>query len=300
MRTRFVFNAARAAAFASLGIWAGVLPVQVAIAGPLPSEHGIVAPLPGGGPQDQVLVFLTEFWDLAWGSEFLLNESGMGLEPTAVPGSWGVTAYEQNRQIGTGSYDEIMRLQVPGPWNDELPPGGLAVFDLSVTAGTFHGLGEYSTPTWGLVHHLEITGDGKEPLIVEGFTPLGTAEDLAIAVAGATDLLVTFTEWLALAAGGPPPFTPDPCHCMEIYDNDMSSCGATAVSCELLCTALALGGIAACLGAGPFVAPCVILVWAAHAVCVANCVAAYRACALRAASNFLRCTQLCPEKKIAH
>ncbi len=295
MHTGFVFNTARAAAFASLGIWAGVLPVQIAIAAPLPGEYGTVAGPPGGAAQAPVLAFLTEFWDLAWGSEFLLNESGMGLEPTAVVGSWGVTAYEQNRPIGTGSYDEIMRLQVPGPWQDDLPPGGTAVFDLYVTAGTFHGLGEYSTPTWGLVHHTEITGDGKEPLIVEGFTPLGTAEDLAIAVAEATDLLVTFMEWSTLAAGGPPPFTPDPCHCIEIYDNELSACGASAVSCELLCTAMALGAIAACLGAGPFVAPCMIFVWTAHAACIAHCVAAYRACVLRADNNILRCTQLCTE-----
>ena len=294
MRKGFVFNTARTAAFASLGMWAGVLPVQVAIAGPpLGGPAGAVTPQ--GDVQSPVLAFLTEFWDLAWGAEFVPGQSGMGLEPTAVQGTWRVTAYDQYQPIGEGLYDEILRLQVPGPWNDELPQGGPAVFDLYVTAGTFHGLDGYSTPTWGLVQHIEITGDDWQPLIVEGFSPLGTAEDLAIAVAGATDLAGTLTQWSAMAADGPPPFTPDPCLCGQIYDNEVSACNATAIGCELTCTSLALVGLAACLGAGPFVAPCVIIVWAAHALCIGACVAAQKACKLRAVNSLLRCQRSCDE-----
>ncbi len=294
MRKGFVFNTARAAAFASLGIWAGVLPVQIAIAAPPPIEHGTVG-APQGGNQSPVLAFLMEFWELAWDAEFSVNESGMGLEPTTMPGSWNVTAYEQSQPIGSGSYDEILRIQVPGPWNDELPPGGPAVLDLYVTAGTIHGLGEYSAPTWGLVHHGEIAGDGTEPLIVEGFTPLGTTEDLAIAVASATDLVDTFTRLWTLASGGPPPFTPDPCHCIQIHGNEIAACDASAIACELLCTSIALGAIAGCLAAGPFVAPCVLLVWAAHALCIASCLSTYMGCTLRADNHFLKCQQLCFE-----
>ena len=47
MRQGFIFNTARAAAFASLVIWAGVLPVQIATAAPLPSGHDIGDSSPG-------------------------------------------------------------------------------------------------------------------------------------------------------------------------------------------------------------------------------------------------------------
>ena len=295
MRQGLIFNTARAAAFASLVIWAGVLPVQIATAAPLPSGHDIGDSSPSGGDQSPLLAFLTAFWDVAWDAEFSPNDSGMGLEPTAMPGSWSVTAYQQNQSIGTGSYDEILRIDVPGPWNSELPPGGAVVFELSVTAGTFHGLGEYSTPTWGLVHHIEIIGDGQEPLIVEGFTPMGTAEDLAIAVAGATDLVVALTQLWTQAAGDPPPFTVDPCSCIAINTNELAACDADAISCELVCTSIALGAIAGCLAMGPFVVPCLVIVMAAHALCIANCIAAHQACLLRASNNFLHCLQMCPE-----
>jgi len=294
MRKGFFFNTARAAAFASLGFWAGALPVQVATAGPPQSGPGS-AVTPQGDVQTGVPGFLTEFWDLAWGAEFVLDQSGMGLEPTTVPGTLGVTAYDQYQPIGEGLYDEVLRLQVPGPWNDELPQGGSAVFDLYVTAGTFHGPDGYSTPTWGLVQHIEIDGDDSQPLIVEGFTPLGTADDLAIAVAGATDIVGTLMQWSALTADGPPPFTPDPCLCGQIYDNDVSACVATAIACDLACTSLALIGLAVCLGAGPFVAPCVLLVLAAHALCIGGCLAEHHACELRAANHRLRCERSCDE-----
>ena len=295
MRKGIVFNTARAAAFASLGAWAGVLPVQIAIAAPPPIEHGTVG-APQGGSQSPVLAFLMEFWELAWDADFSVNESGMGLEPTTMPGLWNVTAYEQYQPIGSGSYDEVLRIQVPGSWNDELPPGGSAVFELYVTAGTIHGLGEYTAPAWGLVHHGEFTGDGTEPLIVEGFTPLGTTEDLATAVASATDLVDTFTQLWTLASFDYPPFTiMDPCFCNQIHGNEVEACDASAIACELLCTSIAVGAIAGCLAAGPFVAPCVLLVWAAHTICMASCLMTYKACKLHADNNFLKCQQLCSE-----
>lgn len=295
MRKGFVFDTARAAAFASLGIWAGVLPVQFAGAAPLPNGHDIGDTSQDVNDQAPLLAFLTAFWDAAWGAEFSPNDSGMGLESTTMPGSWSVTAYQQNQPVGTGSYDEILRIGVPGPWNSELPPGGPAVFDLYVSAGTFHGLGDYSAPTWGLVHHVEITGDGQEPLFVEGFTPLGTAVDLAIAVAIASDLVASFTQLWTQAAGDPPPFTVDPCSCIAINTNERAACFSDAISCELLCTSIALGAIAGCLATGPFVAPCMIIVLAAHALCVANCIAAQDACLLRAENHFLQCLQSCPQ-----
>ena len=87
----------------------------------------------------------------------------------------------------------------------------------------------------------------------------------------------------------------DPCHCDQIHSNDLSACDASAIGCELLCKSVALGAIAGCMAAGPFAVPCMIIVWAAHALCIANCLATYEACLLRAASAFLKCEALCSQ-----
>lgn len=282
MRRGFLFKTARVAAIASLGSAAHGLPKPVV-------ERGLSV------YEVQVLDFLDELWNEAWNADFVLGESGMGLTPAPLPGSWSVTVYDQQGQIAGGSYDEVLRLLTPDPgaWGLD---GDLAAVELFVTAGLLHGVEGFMTPAWGLARRITLPGDDDtEPQVVEGFTPLGTADDLAGAIAGAACLFDDLAG-LAMLAGGEP-YTTDPCLCRQIHDTDVAACAASAVSCDLRCTTLALGAIAACLAAGPFMPVCMILVIAAEIACLGSCLASYKACKLRAESDRLRCTQRCVEEQ---
>ncbi len=282
MRKGFLFKTGRVAAIASLGSAAHGLP------GPA------VEPEPRG-PEVAVLDFLDELWNEAWNADFVLGESGMGLTPAPLPGSWSVTVYHRQRQIADGSYDEVLRLLTPEP-GDWALDDGLAAVELFVTAGLLHGVDGFLTPAWGLARRVTLAGDDDTgPRVVEGFTPLGTADDLALAVAGAADLFDTLSS-LAMLPGGEP-YTTDPCLCRQIHDTDVAACAASAVACDLTCTTIALGAIALCLAAGPFMPACMILILAAEVACLGACVASYEACKLRAESARLRCLQTCLEDR---
>ena len=298
MREGFTFHTARALALASLGTWPtcrGLLPASAACAAP-PSPAHAVEDDRGNLVQRRVLGFFKDLWGLAWEADFVLNESGMGLEPTRMPGAWSVTLYRQGHEIATGSYDEIVRLAAPevGSWKDDLPDE-LVTADLFITAGTFRGTTGSEIPTWGLVRHIANTGDGEEPLVVAGFTPLGTSEDLALAVAGAVNLLSTLS---ALLAGDPPPYTDELGQCQEIHDNELAACLSTALGCNLLCTSVALGAIVGCLAAGPLAPACIAVVLTAEAACLASCIMRHHACTLRALNDLLRCRAACKKRHL--
>ncbi len=282
MRRGFLFKTGRVAAIASLGSVA----------------HGLPGPAVDRGPsvhQVEVLDFLNELWNEAWNADFVLHESGMGLTPAPLPGSWSVTVYHQQNQIAGGSYDEVLRLVTPeaGAWGID---DDLAAVELFVTAGLLHGVDGFLTPTWGLARRITLAGDDDTDFqVVEGFTPLGTADDLALAIAGAVHLFDTLAS-LAMLAGGEP-YTTDPCLCQQIHDIDVAACVASAIACYLKCTTIALGAIAACLAAGPLVPACMILILAAEVACLGACAAALHACKLRAKSARLRCLQTCVEAR---
>ncbi len=300
MRAGFTFCTARALAIASIGTWPtyrGLLPASATCAAP-PLPRQAVETDPHDLMQLRVLDFLNDLWGRAWDADFVLNESGIGLEPTSRPGAWSATVYRQSRQIAAGSYDEIVRLAAPdiGSWNDDVPADLLTV-DLFITAGVLHGTTGTPIPTWGLVRRVATTGPEGNPLVVEGFTPLGTAGDLALAVAGAVNLLSTLSGW-SNPQDDRPPYTYELCQCQEIYDNELAACLATALGCSLLCTAGALGGIAACLATGPFAPACMIIVIAAEAACLASCIMTQQACHLRAANNLLGCREACKDRNL--
>ncbi len=282
MRRGFLFKTGRVAAIASLGSVAHGLPRPVAQLGP-------------GVHEIEVLDFLDELWNAAWNADFVLGESGMGLTPAPLPGTWSVTVYREQEPMAGGSYDEVLRLLTP-----ETGPGalgdGLAAVELFVTAGLLHGVDGFLTPTWGLARRITLLGDNAtESLVVEGFTPLGTADDLAIAVAGAVYLFDTLSGLGRLPVSDP--FTTDPCVCQQIHDTDVAACAARAVACHLTCTAIALGAIAACTVTGPLMPACMVLVIAAELACLGSCTARYEACKLRAESARLRCVQTCVENR---
>jgi hypothetical protein len=296
MREGFTFCTARVLALASLGAWPtyrGLLGASATCAAP-PSPGHAVEIDPHDLTQHRVLAFLDDLWGLAWDSEFVLNESGIGLEPTPMPGAWSATVYRQNRQIAVGSYDEIVRFAAPeiGSWNDHLPADLLTV-ELFITAGVLGGTTGLSIPTWGLVRRVATTGPA--PLVVEGFTPLGTSGDLAMAVAGAVNLLSTLSGWSDLDDDRPP-YTYELCQCQAIYDNEINACLASAIGCDLLCASGALGGIVACLALGPLAPACMAVILAAEAACIASCIMKQRACQLRAVNNLLRCRQACKDR----
>ena len=301
MREGFTFCTARALALASIGAWptcGGWLPASAVCAAP--PLRGHVAEMDRHDPaHHRVVSSLKDFWELAWDADFVLNESGMRLQPTRMPGEWSVTVYRQSRGIAEGRYDEIVRLAAPevGSWHGDLPDDGLTV-DLFITAGLLHGTTRSPIPMWGLVYRVATTGHLQEPLVVEGFTPLGTAGDLALAIAGAANLLSTLSGWSADRDDDPPPYTYELCHCQEIYDNELAACQATAVGCTLLCAAGALGGIVGCLAAGPLAPACMAIILAAEAACIGSCIMAHHACQLRAVNALLRCRAACKERDL--
>jgi hypothetical protein len=280
MRRGFLFKTGRVAAIASLGSFAHALP------GPTVERGRNVHEV-------QVLNFLDELWNEAWNADFVLRESGMGLTPSPRSASWSVTVYDQQGPIAAGSYDEVLRLLTPEPgaWAID---GEFATIELFVTAGLLHGVDGFLTPTWGLARRITLAGDDDTAgQVVEGFTPLGTADDLALAVAAAA-YLYDFLSSLAMLAADEP-YTTDPCLCRQIHDTDVAACSASTLACDLKCTTIAIGAIAACFAAGPFMPVCVTLIIAAEIVCLASCESSYRACALRAHSARLRCLQACDE-----
>lgn len=280
MRKGFLFKTGRVAAIASLGSIAHALP------GPAVERGRNVHEV-------QVLNFLDELWNEAWNADFTLHESGMGLTPSSRPGGWSVTVYDQQGPIAGGSYDEVLRLLTPEPGAWVLDDDLVAV-ELFVTAGLLHGVDGFVTPTWGLARRITLTGDDDTaPVVVEGFTPLGTADDLALAIAGAVYLFDSLSS-LAMLAGGEP-YTTDPCLCRQIHDIDVAACVASTIACDLKCTTIAIGAIIACFAAGPFMPACMILIIAAEIACLGACEASYRACTLRAHSARLRCLQACDE-----
>ena len=287
MRTGFRYEAARAAALVSLSwlSWPGMLPAGRAASAPgAPGGSG-----GSGGSGSSIEGILDEIWGLAWGLDFTLNESGMSLEPTGVEGVWNVTVFEQLDPVATGLYLELHRLPLPA-LSESMPDDAVSL-EHAATVGVLIGSTSFAAPIWGLAQHVGI--DGDQPMVVEGFTPLGVATDLNGALDEALQIVAMVEA--AQPAAAEPPYTPgdDPCYCDEIYDTDVNACRFAALACEGACTAVALGGLIACMFTGPLVPACIAVVIAAEAVCIAACLAQQRSCNLQAYSAWLVCEYAC-------
>jgi hypothetical protein len=263
---------------------------------------------PGGGPAAVVvrgpdshelrfLRFLDGFWQDAWGTEFALQESGMMLEPSDGAGARNLLVLAGEEVVAQGRYHEVGRYPVAGLG---LSPGDLSPYtslslEHSVTVGVVQGSTGWVKPIYGLAQRVVFTPDGAASIVVEGLTPLGVADTLDDAVAGALETL----DLLALdgpgAGGGEPPYEPDldPCLCDEVYFNELDACMADALACEAACAAVAIAGILGCLALGPLAGPCIVAVLAAEALCVAACLAKQKACNLRAQNQWLLCWLQC-------
>ena len=241
-------------------------------------------------PPDEIVTFLEEFWDLAWGVDFTLDESGMSLQDSGVPGVWEVTVHDGPQTVAQGLYVEIERLPVP-----ELDPATSEpiTYEHFVTAGVMVGQTGAQKAIYGIAQRVAYEGD--EPVVVDALTPLGMTDDVGAAVDEALAVLSQIAGAHPVAAE--PPYTPDddPCHCDAIYDNGIAACAAGAAACQLACTAAAVAGIAACLGAGPLFPVCVALILTAQAVCLAGCLALQKSCDLSAFNAWLACEHACQE-----
>lgn len=290
MRRGFVFETARAGALASI-LWLPCLSlVKPAHGAPRPDQHD--AGLDGGQPAvNAVIQFLQEFWTLAWGADFNLNQSGMSLDAAGLPGVWTVSAHDQLDTIGAGQYVEIISLPLPG-LDGASEENGLTL-EQHMTVGLFSGSTGFSIAVYGLRQHILAPGEGFGPTEVNTFTPMGMSEELGVVL---EDAMADY-ELLSEDEGeeDDDPDALDPCSCYEIHDNDVSACFATALGCEGTCTAAALAAIAGCGFSGPLVPICISLVVAGQVICIASCVANQRACNLRAKSDLIKCNTECEQ-----
>lgn len=288
MRRGFVFETARAGALASI-LWLPCLSlVKPAHGAPRPDQHD--AGLDGGQPAvNAVIQFLQEFWTLAWGADFNLNQSGMSLDAAGLPGVWTVSAHDQLDTIGAGQYVEIISLPLPG-LDGASEENGLTL-EQHMTVGLFSGSTGFSIAVYGLRQHILAPGEGFGPTEVNTFTPMGMSEELGVVL---EDAMADY-ELLSEDEGeeDDDPDALDPCSCGEIYDNEVGACTMDAVSCAGACTVAALAALAVCVPLGPFSAPCAALVAAGHVTCIGKCLADQRACNLRAENDLIQCLEDC-------
>jgi hypothetical protein len=241
--------------------------------------------------------YLDEFWELAWDTPFILRHSGMTLESTGVNAQWDVVVREGFETVAKGSYQELLRLRIPSPGLRAVAAAGpnppeqesLVTFDHFVTAGVVEAATGVTIPTYGIVNRVVLSG--PELIVVEGMTPLGVAEDVAAALSNAADVFEL------MSASEPDPrrdvYPADPCHCDELYDNDIAACAIDAIACQAACAAAALAGLVGCLVMGPFLPACVAAVLTAEVLCIAGCLARQRACNLRAYNDWIECLEEC-------
>jgi hypothetical protein len=298
MRNGVLFGIARAAALASTGgaqIIALAAATPVRADGPVDRPDAFVAPRPDT-PRARQLEFLEEFWLDAWGEAFSLHESGMTLGPAGAGGLRALFAHDGSDTVASGHYQELARWAVTalshppqGP-----PSDGSFVFEHFVTAGLVEGATGMILPIYGLAQRVVFAADGADAIVVEGITPLGTAEGPGDAIAAALDLLALMEADPAFPDSEPPfDLDGDPCLCDEVFDTELSACLADSLGCQSTCAAAAIAALLACLASGPFAGGCAAAVLVAEALCITGCIHRERACCMRAEIRWLECWMDC-------
>lgn len=277
------FRTARAAALASLLVTQGPL-----------VQSGLAAPADPG--RDEFAGFIDKFWQEAWGSPFIANQSGLLLKEHAQ-GIFAVQASDGERVIAEGTWFEVLRLEEPqlGNLPDLAATSDLLRFDHAVTAGVLLGSTGAISPLFGMT--VTVTSEGPAGrTVIQGFTPFGRAPDAPGAIAGAHDLHARLGTVQPVLAGGDPPLTLDPCHCHEKLNNQIDACDWRKLACIAACIATAVVAAAACSQLGPFAPICTAAVIAAYLACSAACLATEKACELDAANEFINCQEDCKDR----
>lgn len=275
------FRTARAAALASLLVAQG------------PLVPGTLA-APADPGRDGFAGFIDKFWQEAWGSPFIANQSGLLLKEHAS-GIFAVQASDGERVIAEGTWFEVLRLEEPqlGNLPDLAGTTDILRFDHAVTAGVLLGSTGAISPLFGMTVTVTFEGPAGRT-VIQGFTPFGRAADAPGAIAGAHDLHDRLgTAQPVLAGAGDPPLTLDPCHCHEKLNNQIAACDWRKVACVAACIATAVVAAAACSQLGPFAPICTAAVITAYLACSAACLANERACELDAANEFINCEEEC-------
>jgi hypothetical protein len=274
--TRRLYETTRAAALASLVCAPSAL-----------TSRGHADP---AGEGDQPFVaFMDKFWQEAWGSQFVLGQSGLLLERRA-PGVFTVQVSDGERLIAQGVYHQLLRLEDPQPGDGPEPAGAtdLPDIDHAVTAGLLEG----STGSINAVFGLSMTV-AVEGLSVESFVPLGSAPDAEGAAQGARDLYAELAGAAPAFAGGEPPLELA-CGCIEEYLADWSACNSAHLQCQSSCRAMYQYLTFSCLfdfNADP--ADCIANAGTRYGQCVSNCLANRRACLRGVIERFLDCMWDC-------
>jgi len=149
-------------------------------------------PIAQADSDPQTLAFLQQFWNDAWGLDFVEGQSGLLLEDAG--GAWGVLVCDTGAQdliVAQGSYVEAVRLGPSSlaPTQEQLAQAGIISFDHFVVAGTVNGSTGFQGTVFGLATIVVTPGLNPEdpPIVAHGFTPLALTDTLEAAVAMASD-----------------------------------------------------------------------------------------------------------------
>jgi len=133
--------------------------------------------------------FLEEFWDQAWGLDFVLDRSGMLLEDSGSD-AWQVLVIDTDAEdpfVAEGNFLEADRLLLESMalTQEELDEAGIISFDHYIVAGSITGSTCFESALYGFATVVILPGAeaGDDPVPVHGFTPVGLADDVATAVA---------------------------------------------------------------------------------------------------------------------
>ena len=172
-----------------------------------------LTPIAQADNDPQTLAFLQQFWNDAWGLDFVEGQSGLLLEDTG--GTWGVLVCDTGVQdliVAQGSYVEALRLGLYSlaPTQEQLAQAGIISFDHFVVAGTVNGSTGFQGTVFGLAAIVVTPGLNPEdpPIVAHGFTPLALTDTLEAAVAMASDWWQTSEQppgMLPLPLGAPNP-----------------------------------------------------------------------------------------------
>lgn len=242
---------------------------------------------PAGEGDQPFVAFLDKFWQEAWGSQFVLGQSGLLLERRA-PGVFAVQVSDGQRLIAQGVYHELLRLEEPQPGDGPEPAGATDLPDIDrvVTAGLLEG----STGSINAVFGLGVTV-AVEGLSVESFVPLGLAHDAEGAVQGARDLYAELAGAAPALADDEPPLELV-CGCIEQYLTTWSACNSDHRDCQSMCRVVHQMMILSCLQNGN-AAVCIDNAGTRYGQCVGDCLATRRACLRDVLDRFLDCILDC-------
>ena len=191
MQRGLLFEVARVSAFGSVLYMPCIGTVRVQLAEAREGDAlQVVQAEPRPSSPDGVDEFLDDFWHRVWGTSFVPGESAMWLWEGTDPQTWLLSATDSSATtevIGVGSLVEVIQFPVHDDINvEQLSEWGFVSCDQSIVVGTVRGSTGSEAAVYGISTDLVVrsTADRK-PIMVRAFSPLGTGENLSMAVANA-------------------------------------------------------------------------------------------------------------------